>query len=41
VQALANQVQRTMDMSVTISGDSLFVAMERGEVEVPLETLLD
>lgn len=39
VQALAKLVQRTMDMSVTITGDSLYVAMELGEVEVAITTL--
>lgn len=39
VQALASLVDRTMDMSVTVSGDSAYVAMERGEVEVAIELL--
>ena len=34
VQALAALVQRTMDISVTISGDSAYVAAAAGECEV-------
>ena len=34
VQALATLVQRTMDISVTISGDSAYVAAAAGECEV-------
>jgi uncharacterized protein YaeQ len=34
VQALAALVQRTMDLSVTITGDSAFVAAAAGECEV-------
>jgi len=34
IQALAALVQRTMDISVTITGDSAFVATELGECEV-------
>ena len=34
VQALAELVQRTMDLSVTITGDSAYVATESGECEV-------
>jgi len=35
VQALAALVQRTMDISVTITGDSAYVAADAGECEVP------
>lgn len=41
IQALAALVQRTMDMSITISGDSAYVATDQGECEVSLETLQD
>ena len=34
IQALAALVQRTMEMSVTITGDSAYVATELGECEV-------
>ena len=34
IQAMAALVQRTMDLSVTISGDSAYVAAELGECEV-------
>jgi len=34
IQALAGLVKRTMDMSVTISGDSAYIAAETGECEV-------
>lgn len=34
VQALAALVQRTMDISVTIAGDSAYIAAEAGECEV-------
>ena len=39
IQALAALVQRTMDISVTITGDSAYVATELGEYEVNWETL--
>ena len=39
VQALANLVERTMDISVTVSGDSVFVATAKGEQEVTLTAL--
>lgn len=39
VQALAALVNRTMDISVTITGDSAYVATESGECEIFLETL--
>ena len=39
VQALAALVNRTMDISVTITGDSAYVATESGECEIILETL--
>jgi uncharacterized protein YaeQ len=34
IQALAELVQRTMDLSITITGDSAYVAAESGECEV-------
>ena len=34
IQSLARLVQRGMNMSVTITGDSAFIAAEQGEVEV-------
>lgn len=34
IQSLAALVQRTMDLSVTITGDSAYVAAESGECEV-------
>ena len=39
VQALAALVQRTMEISVTITGDSAYVATELGECEVSWEEL--
>lgn len=39
IQSLAALVQRTMDLSVTITGDSAYVAAEQGECEVPWEVL--
>ncbi len=39
IQALAKLVQRTMDISVTITGDSAYVATESGECEVAWVTL--
>jgi uncharacterized protein YaeQ len=39
VKALAALVERTMDISVTVSGDSIFVATARGEQEVTLTAL--
>jgi len=39
VQALAQLVQRTMDFSVMISGESVYVSTGRGECEVPWLTL--
>lgn len=39
IQALAALVQRTMDISVTITGESAFVAAEQGECEVSWVTL--
>lgn len=41
IKALSSFVTRTMDISVTISGDSVFVATEAGECEVVCTTLLD
>lgn len=40
IQSLAVLVQRTMDISVSITGDSAYVATESGECEVNWETLL-
>ena len=40
IQALAALVQRTMDISVSITGDSAYVATESGECEVNWEVLL-
>lgn len=34
IQALAAMVERTMEISVTITGDSAYVATERGECEI-------
>jgi len=34
IQALAKLVQRTMDLSITISGDTLYVAADLGECEI-------
>lgn len=39
IQSLAALVQRTMDISVTITGDSVYVATELGECEVSLLSL--
>jgi len=39
IQALAALMQRTMDISVTITGESAFVAAEQGECEVSWVTL--
>ena len=39
VEALTILVQRTMDLSVTITGDSAFIAAEAGEVEVSWDVL--
>jgi len=39
IQALAALVARTMDISVTITGDSAYVATEQGESEVSWEIL--
>jgi len=39
IQSLAALVARTMDISVTITGDSAYVATEQGESEVAWETL--
>jgi uncharacterized protein YaeQ len=39
VQSLAGLLQRTMDISITITGDSAYVAAGLGEVEVSWETL--
>ncbi len=39
IEALAALVERTMDLSVTITGDSAYVAGNKGEVEVTWEVL--
>ncbi len=39
IQQLAGLLERTMTMSVTISGNSAFIATERGECEVGWEQL--
>jgi len=39
IRTLTTLVQRTMDLSVTITGDSAYVAAENGECEVNWETL--
>jgi uncharacterized protein YaeQ len=39
VEALAALVKRTMDLSVTITGDSAYVAGDNGEVEIHWEVL--
>ena len=39
IETLAGLVQRTMDLSVTITGNSAYVAGEAGEVEVSWEVL--
>ncbi|MDZ4350951.1 MAG: YaeQ family protein [Xanthomonadaceae bacterium] len=40
IKALAAMVERTMDISVTISGDSAYIATAAGECEIGWETLL-
>jgi uncharacterized protein YaeQ len=39
IQKLADLIERTMDISVTITGNSVYVAAARGEVELCLTTL--
>lgn len=39
VKKLASLVERTMDISVTVTGDSIYVATARGEVDLSLTTL--
>ena len=39
IKTLAALAQRTMEMSVTITGDSAYVTTERGECEVAWATL--
>jgi len=41
IQALTKLLKRSMDLSVTISGDSLYVAAELGECEVTCSILQD
>ena len=38
IQTLANMVERTMDFSITVSGDSAYVATAAGECELSLLT---
>lgn len=39
IQALANKIERTMDVSITITESSAYVATEQGECEVSLRQL--
>jgi len=39
IQRLARLVERTMDMSVSISGDSAYIAAQKGEIEVNWQLL--
>ena len=39
IQALANMVERTMDISITITSQSAYIATEQGECEVSLQIL--
>lgn len=39
IEELAAMAARTMDLSVTITGDSAYIAGDQGEVEVPWEVL--
>jgi uncharacterized protein YaeQ len=39
VEALASIIDRGVDLSITISGDSVFIASELGECELTLELL--
>lgn len=39
ILALAKMVERTMDFSVTITGDSAYIATSLGECEIPWQTL--
>jgi uncharacterized protein YaeQ len=39
IQSLAALLQRTMSLSITITGDSAYIATESGECEVPWEVL--
>ncbi len=41
IQSLAALVQRTMDFSVTLTGDSAYIATELGECEIPWLVLQD
>lgn len=41
IQSLAAMVERTMDVSVSITGDSAYVATEQGECELNWVTLQD
>ena len=39
VRAFTTLVERTMDLSITITGDSAFIATDTGECEVAWEPL--
>ncbi len=39
IQTLANMVERTMDISITITAQSAYIATEQGECEVSLQKL--
>lgn len=39
IEALGKLVERTMDLSITITGDSAYIAGDNGEVEVSWEVL--
>ena len=41
IEAFAKLLERTMDYSVTITGDSAYIATQQGECEVAWETLQD
>jgi len=41
IEALAAMVQRTMDISVSITGDSAYVATEAGECDISWQVLQD
>lgn len=39
IEALSETIERSMDLSVMITGDSLFVDSDKGSVEISLESL--
>ena len=41
IQALAAMVERTMDISITITDDSAYISTEKGECEIPWAALLE